>query len=129
MVYVTDTHSILWFFTDDSKLGRNSKDLFEKAEIGQIKIIIPSIVLTELMYLLEDKNSKSKFKDLLEKIKVASNYEIYPLDLDIVEEVYNITTIREIHDRIIVATAKILDCSLITKDEKIKNSGEVDCVW
>mgnify|MGYP001611221192 FL=1 len=81
------------------------------------------------MYLLEDKNSKSKFKDLLEKIKVASNYEIYPLDLDIVEEVYNITTIREIHDRIIVATAKILDCSLITKDEKIKNSGEVDCVW
>ena len=33
------------------------------------------------------------------------------------------------HDRIIVATAKLLNATLITKDEKIKNSKIVKTIW
>ncbi|RLI85755.1 MAG: type II toxin-antitoxin system VapC family toxin, partial [Candidatus Altiarchaeales archaeon] len=33
------------------------------------------------------------------------------------------------HDRVIVATAKLLNAKLITKDEEIKESGLVEVVW
>ena len=33
------------------------------------------------------------------------------------------------HDKIITATARILNAELITKDKEIKNSGYVKTVW
>jgi PIN domain nuclease of toxin-antitoxin system len=33
------------------------------------------------------------------------------------------------HERIIVATAKLLNARLITKDEKIRNSKIVETIW
>lgn len=33
------------------------------------------------------------------------------------------------HDKIIIATAKILNAKLITKDEKIIESGYVETIW
>jgi PIN domain nuclease of toxin-antitoxin system len=35
----------------------------------------------------------------------------------------------EIHDRVIVATAKSFEASLITKDESISKSGTVPVIW
>jgi PIN domain nuclease of toxin-antitoxin system len=37
--------------------------------------------------------------------------------------------LKEIHDRIIVASAKILNTKLITKDKEIKKSRIVETVW
>jgi len=40
MNYVTDTHSIVWYFTDDPRLSRRALDVFEKT-IREGVIIIP----------------------------------------------------------------------------------------
>lgn len=37
--------------------------------------------------------------------------------------------VGELHDRIIVATAKLLNAKLITKDKEIKSAGIVTVVW
>jgi len=37
--------------------------------------------------------------------------------------------LRELHDRIIIATARTLNAQLITKDRVIRESGMVDVVW
>jgi len=37
--------------------------------------------------------------------------------------------VGELHDRIIVATAKILNAKLITRDKEIRKAGVVDVVW
>jgi PIN domain nuclease of toxin-antitoxin system len=37
--------------------------------------------------------------------------------------------LKELHDRIIVATAKILNAKLITKDRRIRESEIVETVW
>ena len=50
-------------------------------------------------------------------------------NLDIIKKVSEITSINELHDRIIVATAKIADCKIITRDKEIIGSKEVECVW
>jgi len=37
--------------------------------------------------------------------------------------------ISDLHDRVIVATAKILNAKLITKDEKIKRLKLIETIW
>jgi PIN domain nuclease of toxin-antitoxin system len=68
MDHVTDTHSIVWYFTDDTRLSRRALDVFEKT-IREGVIIIPTVVLAEIMYIagkgkitltpIEPKNSSS----------------------------------------------------------------------
>ena len=50
MDYVTDTHSIVWYFTDAPRLSYPASEVFEKT-INEGVIIIPSVVLAEIMYI------------------------------------------------------------------------------
>jgi PIN domain nuclease of toxin-antitoxin system len=69
-----------------------------------------------------------KFEDVLLRLQTSSNYQIYPLDERIVLECKNIK-LPDPHDRIVVATAKLLNATLITKDDKIISSGLVKTIW
>ncbi len=129
MRYVTDSHPLFWLFTNDKKLTKIAQEIFDKAEKGDVVIIIPSIALLELMYILEKKNLENKFKEIIKKLREIDGYVIYPLDLEVIREVSEISNIKELHDRIIVATAKLLNCPLITKDENITKSKQVECIW
>ena len=75
------------------------------------------------------KRIKIDYEEVLEKIDNSSNFEIYPLDIDTLRVARNITIISELHDRIIVATAKLLDAKLLTKDENIQKSNVVEVIW
>jgi predicted nuclease of predicted toxin-antitoxin system len=41
----------------------------------------------------------------------------------------DVPNIYELHDKIIVATAKLLDAKVITKDVDIQNSKLVETIW
>lgn len=130
MRYVTDTHCLLWFLLkDNSKLSEKAKEIFENAEEGNYIIIIPSIVLLELMRILEKRNLKNKFNQIIKEIEEIDNYEIHSLDINIIKKVSEIKKIGELHDGIIIATAKLVDLPLITKDEEITKSKEAECIW
>ena len=47
MIYVTDTHSFLWYLSEDKRLSKNAKSVFDKAENDSAVIVIPTIVLAE----------------------------------------------------------------------------------
>ncbi len=59
---------------------------------------------------------------------MASNYYVYPLDEDVAFECSKLN-LKEPHDRIIVATARILNTPLITNDGNIKESKLVETLW
>ena len=74
MDYVTDTHSIVWYFTDDPRLSRRALEVFEKT-IKEGAIIIPAVVLAEIMY-IADKGKISR-RGVDEKSGILSwNYQI-----------------------------------------------------
>ncbi|MBI2499685.1 PIN domain-containing protein [Candidatus Woesearchaeota archaeon] len=129
MIYVTDTHSLVWFLTGDNNLSAKAKSVFEDTEKGNSLIIIPTIVLAELLYLCEKKKVQDKFSEIIEKLKKGMNYITYNLDVDIIIECKNLIKIREMHDKIITATAKILGATIITKDKEIKESNYVRTLW
>ncbi len=128
-MFVTDTHSFIWFLTKDKRLPPKIKEIFRSCDRGEEIIIVPSIVLLECLYICERKNVNIKFRDVLRKLHTSYNYPIYPLDEEVVIECSKITKLTDLHDRIIVATAKLLNVSLITKDKEIKDSKLVKTVW
>lgn len=59
-------------------------------------------------------------------IKDDQGFEIISFTVEIFDETVRIKAIKEIHDRIISATARFYDTEIITKDRIIKHSGEVE---
>lgn len=128
-MYVTDTHAFLWFLEHDKKLGKNALAIFQACDEGKEIIAIPSIVLLECMFVYEKKRIEAEFQEITRKLERSLNYQVYPLDEDIVSQCQNLSPIVEMHDRIITATAKLLNASLITKDENIVKSKMITTVW
>ena len=128
-LFIADTHSLAWYFTKSRKLGREALQVFRDSTSGEDIIIVPTVVLAEITDISEKKRIKVDYEEILEKIENSNNFEIYSLDVDVLRVAINITTIRELHDRIVVATAKLLDAKLLTKDENIQKSGIVEIIW
>jgi PIN domain nuclease of toxin-antitoxin system len=92
-------------------------------------VVVPSIVLLECMYVCEKKRIEFEFQEIMQKIQGTFNYPVYPLDEEVILECQSIRQIAEVHDRIIVATAKLLNAKLITRDANITDSKIVETIW
>jgi PIN domain nuclease of toxin-antitoxin system len=127
--YVTDTHALLWYLTDDGRLSKDANLIFEETERGEHLIIVPTIVLLESLDVIEKKRVAYDFDLVLQSIQDNENYIIWDLDLEVVSQVEKIRNVPELHDRIIVAIARLCDAGLITKDGEITESKEVKTEW
>ena len=124
--YVVDTHAWVYYLLD--MLPVKADHAFKQAERGEALIYVPTIVLAECIYLVEKGRISLRYDELFSKLKVAGNFVVIPLTLEILEEIIRVP-LRELHDRIIVATAKLLGAILITKDEEIRASGIIETLW
>jgi len=69
---------------------------------------------------LEKRKVSEKFPIVLRRIE-EEKFKITPLDLEVVKKCSKIK-IFEMHDRIIVATAKIMGLPIVTKDPEIQTA-------
>jgi PIN domain nuclease of toxin-antitoxin system len=128
MDHVTDTHSIVWYFTDDPRLSRRALEVFEKT-IKEGVIIIPTVVLAEIMYIAGKGKITLTFDEDLQKIDSYENFIVAALDLEILKVAEKIRVDLEMHDKLIAATALYYDASLITRDPLITKSGACATIW
>ncbi|MBI2652898.1 PIN domain-containing protein [Candidatus Woesearchaeota archaeon] len=127
MFYVIDTHPLVWYLAK-AKLPSKLDEIFKASERGECIIFIPTIVLAEFYYLSEKGKIELNFQNVLNAIEKSSNFLIVPLNVDVIKMFSNIA-VKEIHDKIIIATAKLLNAKLITKDKEIMKSNDVDTIW
>ena len=85
-MYVTDTHIFLWHLMNDEKISNVAKSIFENCDNENETIIVPSIALIESIFICEKRKIEISFQEILEKMKKASNYYIYPLNGSVVFE-------------------------------------------
>jgi PIN domain nuclease of toxin-antitoxin system len=121
MYYVTDTHSFLWYLTNSPKLSPKARAIFNSCDQGKATIIIPAIVLLECIDIFDKKKIDLDFEDIVSKILQASNFIFSEINWSLVLEVNKVKGLRDLHDRVIVATARVFDASLISRDKIIKN--------
>ena len=127
--YIADTHALLWYLTDDNRLSKDASFIFQETEKGEHLIIVPTIVLVESLDVIEKKRVVYDFDLVLQSIEDNENYIIWDLDLEVVNQMIKIKNVSELHDRIIVAIAKLCDAGLITRDGEITDAKEVKTKW
>lgn len=95
-------------------------------------ILIPAISLVELTYLVEKKRIPVVArKRLVEAITDPDGaYELVPLDAAVAEAVERIdrTTVPDLPDRVIAATALLRGAPLVSRDGKIRDSQN-QTIW
>jgi PIN domain nuclease of toxin-antitoxin system len=130
MPFVTDTHSLVWYMTNDPKLSNKAKRIFQKVDNFQDQIFIPCIVFFELLYLVEKKGIISDFDSFVAMVSSSRNYRIEPLCLPVIEKSKSVpkNKVPDPWDRMIAATSLHLKLPLITKDKKLGKIG-LDIVW
>lgn len=129
MNYIADTHALLWWFTESPKLGLQAAQIFQECEEGESIVFVPSIVIAEALSIFDKKRIAFDFRKLFTRITKSENYVIVSLDLSILEKMIDLKDIPELHDKIIVSTAKHLDLPLITKDSVLQNLPHIKTVW
>ena len=128
MYYVTDTHSLVWYFTSDPRLSSKALSAFSEAE-SDGNIIVPAVVLAEIMFIAKKGRITISFAETLDKIGESGNFIIAPLDADILKIADKIGANMEMHDKLIAATAIYYEAVLITRDENLSRSQIVTTVW
>lgn len=125
MPYVTDTHSLVWYMTNNPALSVRAKRLFKMADDSADSVVIPCIVFFEIVYLIEKKKIDVQFDSLIHSLRASRNYKIEPLCLPIIDKSRAIprTIVKDPWDRLIAATSIHLGLPLITQDRYLRKLG------
>jgi PIN domain nuclease of toxin-antitoxin system len=129
MKIILDTHALVWAAEDSSRLGKSARELL--AGLGRDDIGVSALSLLELAMLV----SKGKLRVLHDEgakaiENLASRVTVVPLDADIAWQAMTLDLPQaDPFDRVIVATAKHLGLSLVTKDRLIRKARIVSTIW
>ena len=128
MQYLADTVAIIRHFANVGKIGKAAKLILQDSDNGKNTILISIISIVEILYLSERNKIPLDFEDVRRKLLPLDNYRIVDLDFDIVETAKTVQGL-ELHDRLIVSTSLSLNVPILTSDQIIKDSGQVDVIW
>ena len=133
MLYVTDTHPLVYFSTGRTrKLGQQARRAFQQAVRGRGHIVIPITVLEEILRLSEMGRVRLKLplRELVSQYRQqGSPFSVQDYSVDILLAVEQFPAIRDPFDRVIVATAHTLGYPLITHDGFLQDHQFVQTVW
>ena len=129
MEYLADTVAIVRHLRRHSALGHQAAQILNDADQGQHRVYLSAITLMEVLYLSEARRIDVRLQELVKHIGDSTNYATVPVDTDIVLAAVGIDDVPELHDRIIVATAKHLNVPILTGDQVIAQSRHVKTIW
>lgn len=129
---VIDTHIAIWYFADATQLSKLAETAIDNAEANGI-IFVSAISIVELIYLTEKGRIPPDVLDLLRDAldDPTTAFRLFETNREAADEVENIprSTVPEMPDRIIAATALYLNIPLVTKDHKIQALKNIQIIW
>jgi PIN domain nuclease of toxin-antitoxin system len=128
-LYVVDTHALIWYLLGDKKLSKHVQVLFQAAERGETRLVLPAIVLAELYFANEKREWFPDFKSVYRDILSKGFFKFLPFDHQHVLDFDRDAGVPEMHDRIITGVARRLGAPLITSDPLIQSTGTVKTEW
>ena len=130
---VIDTQIAVWYFEDAGRLSKLAESRLKEAVRDGETIFISAITIVEIIYLVEKgRLSQPMLELLLDELQmVNSSFLTQSLTADIAETLAKIprSTVPDMPDRIIAATALHLGLPLITSDGNIHKLTNVETIW
>ena len=131
--YVLDTHTFIWQIEDSPKLSPTARGLLDRIDEGDLVGIVPSIVLVEMIYLVEKYRIPTAALDLALEVfeNGSSNYQMLSLGMAVTRGLRQIprSTVPDMPDRIIAATALAMNLPLLSRDTSISALDVIEVVW
>ncbi len=131
---VIDTHTLIWWVSDDAQLSKKAKKIIEKElrhQDGQI--LVSSITAWEIsMLVAKDRLTLAVDVDTwLSLVENIDNVSFVPIDNKVAIESTRLP--GDFHkdpaDRMIVALARTAAAPLVTADDKIRSYSHVKTIW
>ena len=131
--YVTDTDSIISYFHKifgvKQILTSKARQIISHALVTYpsiTKLSIPSVVFIEIFdkWFTDDEKSRKLRYEFYEVIKQSPNIEIKPIDQEVLENLIVLEdelSNHDMHDKIILSSAIMLNCPIITTDRTFIN--------
>jgi PIN domain nuclease of toxin-antitoxin system len=131
-MFVTDTHPLIFHRNRNFRqLSDRARRAFEQAENNEALILIPAPSLWEVSMLEKAGHIQlnQPFADWVRDLLRNPCFDCVSLDAEIIAGARDYSFNNDIFDAAIVATAKLRDLPLITRDVAITNSGLVEIYW
>jgi len=128
MQYLTDTVTLVRHLSKVGKIGKAARRILEDADKGHHQIFISVISLVEILYLAEKRRIAIALDEALDSINYSQNYSIVDLTPEIVKVAAS-SACKELHDRLILSTAKYLGVPILTSDQALRDLNEVPTIW
>lgn len=131
-LYVTDTHPLLWYASGaHHKLSRKALRAFEAASRAEGLVYIPAPALWEISMVLKESRVSlpEPFGRWTSRILSSPGFDLAPLDAETIIEAAYLSFDNDPFDAAIVATARLKELPLITKDRAISDAGVVEIAW
>ena len=131
---VADAHALIWATSGNlRKLGRAARSFFERVDAGGAALYVPTHALLEIgeAHVAGDFSfsDDASFDQWVDRLTSSGRYVAIDLTTEIVRRAQEFYEISERGDRIVAATARAMDCALITRDPEIARVAGIEVIW
>lgn len=127
MRYLLDTVALVRHFTGKGKIGLQAATVLDAMDTEH-DFVVSVISLMEIMHLAEKNRIDITLSETPDTIGSSSRYSVANLNSDILRTAESIP-FYELHDRLILATAKWLGIKVISSDGRFTNLADIEVVW
>lgn len=128
-LYVTDTHALVWYLSGSPLLSVAARSAFDEVTTGVSQVNVPAIVLAELIMMAEKQRDAINVPRIVTTLRDTPGFRLTALSPEVALRIQSLTSLPDIHDRLIVAEALETGATIITRDQIITASGLVPVVW
>ncbi|TET05721.1 MAG: PIN domain-containing protein [Promethearchaeota archaeon] len=115
---VIDAQVLFYFHYDYKKVPVMLQKLKKKVIDGEITVIIPTIVISELLWKMRKTGKVEAVKRAIERWEKSENVIIDDFDLEIIKLMLQNIESHELHDEIIAMTCKKYNTNIIYSTDK-----------
>ena len=128
MMYLLDTVTMVRHFSNSGTIGKSAAKILDNFPNSDDEFAISIVSLMEIMYLSEKNRINIDLNNTIDLLIQTSGYRIIDLITEIILSAQSIQ-FYELHDRMILATAKWLGIPIISSDRKFNSVEGIEVIW
>ncbi len=128
MIALLDTVAVVRHFSGAGRIGKKAADILDNIEAGSDLLLISAISLMEILYLSEKNRIPVDLTETLRMIQASESYAVVDLNAEILK-VASAIDFRELHDRLILATAMWFEVPVLSSDREFQQVEGIEIIW